>query len=56
VATNPTVIGLEAEVVQQQKAVEQTMQEAKRDEELLKAKESQLNVAKYGVRAEQAVK
>jgi hypothetical protein len=56
VATDPTVVGLEAEVVKQQKVVEQTKQEARRAQEMLKAKESQLDAAKHGLRAEEAIK
>ena len=56
VATDPTVVDLEAEVVEQKKVVEQTKQEAHRAKEILKAKESQLDAAKHGVRADEAIK
>jgi hypothetical protein len=56
VATDPTVVGLQAEVELQRKVVIQTKQEAYREEELLKAKESQLEAARHGVRADEAIK
>jgi purine nucleoside permease len=56
VATDPTVIGLQGEVELQRKVVIKTKQEAYREEQLLKAKESQLEAAQHGVRADEAVK
>lgn len=56
VATNPTVVGLEAEVAQQKEVVIQTRQAARSAEETLKARQSELEAAQHNVRAEEAVK
>ncbi len=56
VATDPTVVGLEAEVAQQKEVVIQTKQAARSAEETLKAKESELDAAQHNVRADEAVK
>jgi septal ring factor EnvC (AmiA/AmiB activator) len=56
VATDPTVMGLEAEVTQQKEVVTQTKQAARSAEETLKAKESELDAARHNVRADEAVK
>ncbi|OGX87317.1 hypothetical protein [Hymenobacter coccineus] len=56
VATDPTVVGLQAAVELQRKVVIQTTQEAYREEELLKVKESQLATARHGVQANETIK
>ena len=56
VATDPSVVGLEAEVARQKEVVTQTKQEVRSAEETLKAKESELDAAKHSVRADEAVK
>ena len=56
VANAPTAVGLEAEVVQQKKVVEQTNQGARRTQGILKTEESQLDKAKHDVRAEEVIK
>lgn len=56
VATDPTVVGLEAEVATQKEVVTKTKQEARSAKETLKAKESELEAAKHNVRADEAVK
>ena len=55
-ANAPTAVGLEAEVVQREKVVEQTNEGARRTQEILKTKESQLDAAKHSVRAEEVIK
>ena len=56
VANAPPAVGLEAEVVQQKKVVEQTNQGARRTQGILKTEESQLDAAKHDVRAEEVIK
>jgi hypothetical protein len=52
---DPAVVGLQAAVELQRKVVIKTKQDAYREEELLKVKESQLAAAQHGMRADEAV-